>query len=323
MFVSVDKGESWKQVVALPTSGGVQSIANVGIYRIADDPQDPNAMYLASRENGMIYSYDNGETWQKTKGPLSSGFVYSIAVHPKNKCIIFATGGKQIFRSDDCARTWSEMYRESRANVRVSSLAFSYFAPYQIYAAEQNGDVLESYDSGNSWTVNRRFGDDLVHLVTSPLKEGLIYLITRENGFYRSDDSGKTWNSYADKLKGFSQAKKYRRYLLHPTKPDTIFWVSTYGILRSDDRGETWKAMELITPPGSADIYGFAINPKNENEIFYTATIADRTTFFKSLDGGKNWITKKMPSNQIPVVLRFNPTDENKLFLGFTYIPKK
>jgi len=322
MFMSSDKGETWKQMAALPTNEGVKSIATVGVYRIVDDPQDQNAMYLASRDNGILYTYDNAETWQKVKGPLSSGFVYSLAVHPKNKCIIFATNGKQVFRSDDCTRTWAEMYREARGGVVVTSLAFNQFAPYQIYLAEQNGDLLESYDSGNSWTVNRRFGEN-IGITTSPLKEGLIYAITKENGFYRSDDGGKTWNSYVDKLKDFSQAKKYRKHLLHPTKPDTIFWISTYGILRSDDRGETWKAMDLITPPGSADIYAFAINPKNENEIFYTATISDRSTFYKSLDGGKNWITKKLPSGQIPIVLRFNPKDESKLFLGFTYIPKK
>ena len=323
MFTSADKGETWRQIAALPTFEGVKSISGVGVYRIVEDPSDPDAMYLLSRENGLFFTYDNGEAWQRVSKTLNSGFIYGLAVHPKNRCQIFATNGMQVFRSDDCSRSWAEMYRESRADVRISSLAFNQFPPYQLFLAEQNGDLFESFDSGNSWTVNSRLGTALIQIVPSPLKAGLIYLITRETGFYRSDDSGKTWNSMGDKLSQFSQANKYRRYLLHASKPDTFYWVSTYGILRSDDKGETWKAIELLTPPGSAEIYGFAVNPQNENEIYYIATISDRSTFYKTMDGGKNWITKKLPSGQIPVYLRVHEKNANVLFLGFTSLPKK
>jgi photosystem II stability/assembly factor-like uncharacterized protein len=65
------------------------------------------------------------------------------------------------------------------------------------------------------------------------------------------------------------------------------------------------------------------VNPQNDNEIYYTATIGDRSTFYKTLDGGKNWITKKLPSGQIPVYLRVHKKNASVLFLGFTSLPKK
>lgn len=322
MFASTDKGETWAQASTYPTAVGVKSISGVGIYRVTVDPSDPDAMYLASRENGIFYTYDNAQSWQHVNKTLNAGFIYSIAVHPKNRCQIFATNGTQIFRSDDCSRSWAEMYRESRASVRITSLSFNQFSPYEIFLTEQNGDVMVSFDSGNSWTVNARLGLEVIQMTASPLKDGLVFMTTREAGLYRSEDSGKTWTSLSDSMKPFSQAKKYRRFVLHPTKQDTIYWISTYGILRSDNRGDSWTAMELLTPPGSADIYAFAVNPKNDNEIYYTATISDRTTFYKTIDGGKNWITKKMPSGQIPTFLRVHPNNDSMIFLGFTFIPK-
>ena len=45
--------------------------------------------------------------------------------------------------------------------------------------------------------------------------------------------------------------------------------------------------MNLITPPGSANIYGFAVNPQNENEVYYVGTIGNRSLFYKTVDGGK------------------------------------
>lgn len=323
MFVSTDRGESWKQISVLPKADGIKSISNASIYRLYEDPQDSRAMYISTPEDGMFYSFDDGKTWRQPEGVLSDGYVYAVAVHPKNKCVIYATNGRQIFRTDDCLRSWTEVHSELRSNVSVRALAFNYFPPYQLYAAETNGDVLWTFDSGYSWQVSHNFKKRLVNLVASPLKENLLYAVMKEDGLYRSEDGGASWVSLKDKLKKFSGGLEYRRFALHATKPDTVFWISTYGILRSDDRGESWTAMKLITPPGSASIYGFAVNPQNENEVYYTATIGNRSTFYKTADGGKNWTTKKVPSGQLPSVLRAHPNQQSVIYLGFSIPAKK
>lgn len=321
VFISQDKGESWQQVVTLPTPSGVKNIANVSVYRIFDDPQDPDTMYLATRDSGLFFTYYNGVSWQRSADDsFASGYVYGIAVHPKNKCVLYATNGRQVYRSDDCSRHWTEMYRESRSDILINSLAFNYFSPYQIFISESNGDIMESFDSGNSWNVIKRFNTRTYNIMTSPLQEGLAYVTTENQGLYRSDNNGVDWAPLANGLKKYSGAMEYRRLVLHAKNPNTIYWVSTYGILRSDDKGETWNAYNLLTPPGSANIYAFAVNPQNDNELFYTATMGARSTLYKSLDGGKNWITKKLPSGQIPVVLRVHPAKTSVLFLGF-FIP--
>ena len=148
-------------------------------------------------------------------------------------------------------------------------------------------------------------------------------MITNSNGLYVSANGGDNWSNNNAALKKFSGGISYRRHVLHPTLPNTIFWVSTYGILRSNDMGKSWSAYDLITPPGSANIYAFAINPQNENEIYYTATINTKSTFYKSMDGGNTWVTKKMPTGQSPTVLRVHPEQSSVLYMGFTVPPSK
>lgn len=322
MFLSTDKGETWKQIAALPTVEGVKSISGVDVYQVAVDPQDADALYLASRKNGLFYTYDGGSSWQKTVGALGSGFIYSVAVHPKNKCEIYATNGQQVFRSDDCNRSWKEMYREARADVFVTSLAFNYYPPYQVYLAESNGDLLQSVDGGASWEVLQRFKTRLAAVAPSRFDKNLLYVVTRTDGLYRSDDGGGSWVPLREKMSKFSSSLEYRRYLLHPADANTVYWISTYGILVSNDRGDNWQALKLITPPGGVNIYSFAINPKNDKEIYYTATINERSTFYKSVDGGNNWITKKLPSGQLPTVLRVHPEKDSWLYLGFSVPPE-
>jgi hypothetical protein len=80
--------------------------------------------------------------------------------------------------------------------------------------------------------------------------------------------------------------------------------------------------MTLLTAPGSVQIYGFAVNPKNPNHMYYTATANNRSTFYRTVDGGQNWITKRLPSGQIPTALRVHPEQEDWVYVGFTIPPK-
>jgi len=318
MFVSVNQGDTWKQIASWPTTEGVKNISNVSVYKLIEDPSDTKAMYLATRANGLFYTYDDGKTWQHAEGALSTGFIYDVTIHPTNKCTIYASTGSRIYRTDDCSRNWTEVYRESRSGIRTVSLAFSQTSPYKIFAAESNGDVLQSFDSSNSWSILNRFKTNITDIITHPKNTRLMYIITRTNGIYRSYDAGSTWVNLKDKMSDFSGSSTYRRHFIDPDDANRIYWVSTYGILVSETAGDSWSAYDLITPPGSADIYGFAIDTKDHNNIYYTATIGSRSTFYRSIDGGINWETKKLPTAQIPALLRVHPDHPEWVYAGFT-----
>ena len=321
MFVTTNKGEEWQPIVKYPTAEGVQNLSGVSVYRVIPDPHNIETLYWLSRSNGMFFTTDNGQTWQRVKGPLASGFVYDLAIHPTDPCTMYGTNGTFIYKSEDCARTWEEVYRESRSGVGIRAIEFHQFAPYQIFMGSSNGDLLVSNDFGDSWAIARRFGNGVVEIMADPLQTDRLYMTTQSAGLFRSDDGGTSWRSYASGLERYPQALQYRRALLHPTKPDVLYWVSTYGVLVSEDGGTSWKAMSLITPPGSVQIYSFGINPQRDTDIYYTATINGRSTFYRSIDGGQSWITRRLPTGQIPTVLHAHRTNQDWVYLGFTIPP--
>lgn len=322
MFVTTDRGESWKQISVMPDVPETEGLSGVSVYRIFEDPSDPKTMYWASREHGLFYSYTDGTKWQQAEGPLATGFIYSVAVDPENKCTVYASNGRFVYKTTDCNRNWSEVYRETRSDVIISSLDINPFSPHQVYLAETNGDLFQSGDFGQSWNLVHRFKGRLEKIEADRFQDNVLYIATRDRGLGRSDDGGKTWIPLAEKMEAFSKADEYRRFFTHPTKAGMIYWISTYGILVSEDRGNTWKSMTLLTAPGSVQIYGFAINPKDPNQIYYTATTNGRSTFYRTVDGGQNWITKKLPSGQIPTAVRVHPVNGDWIYVGFTIPPK-
>ena len=113
-------------------------------------------------------------------------------------------------------------------------------------------------------------------------------------------------------MKKYSGALEYKHIMFDTTLPDSLLYVAKYGLLKSDDGGITWNPITLITPPATTDILAAAINPDNNQEIFY----ATRATYYKTVDGGKNWITKRLPAKAVPTYLIIDPTDSAILYLG-------
>jgi len=324
VFKSVDRGDKWTAAMALPTAQGVKSISGVKTYRLFEDPGDPNAFYLASRGQGLYYTYDSGDSWSAVSF-FNGKFVYTAAVDPADKCTIYASDGQHIYKSEDCTRTWNLMFTEERSGERVSSMDIDP-SDGSIYAVEIGGDLLVSRDQGRSWQALKRFTTALQDVFIDKSVPGRIYVATQHAYLVRSDDAGANWTDLKDSFKKFNDSKVYYRMSVSKSQKDTIFWISKYGILRSTDAGTTWAELKLLTPPGAVTIYGFAINEKNPNEMYYTGTILGennthvRSTFYKSADGGATWVTQKLPTNTIPVVIKIHPTNDAMLFMGFALL---
>lgn len=321
MFVTTDKGETWQQISTLLTSDGLKKLSDTSVYRIFEDPQDPDALYWASRGKGLYYSYDKGQSWQQVKGPLSNGFIYSVAVHPKDKCLIYASSGLNVYKSEDCTRSWEKVYQEDRANAKVFSLEFRKSPPYQLYMGKENGDFLVSKDARSSWTVLNRFNGKINRIIASRQKKDRIYIASSNLGLRVSNDGAQSWTDLTQNMEEFSGAENYRRIWINPKKAGNIYWASDYGILVSNDAGNSWKALELITSPGSANIWALAVNPNNTNQIYYTATIGNRSTFYYSIDGGNSWTTKELPTGRIPTMLKVHSKENDVIYTGFSIPP--
>ncbi len=323
VFMSADGGENWVQKNTLVTSQGAKSLAAAKVYKIFTDPSDPKALYMGTRGQGLYYSYDSGATWLASPF-MDKKFIYALAVDPKDKCNIYVSDGQHIYKTADCQRSWQLLFTEERPTQRFVALATDHSDSKIIYGAQIGGDVFRSKDGGVSWRIIKNFNFELRDLVIDRSNPKKLYAASYSQGLYRSDDGGESWINISNGFDSFAGSYNFYRLVLNPIDKDSLFWVSKYGILRSNDAGATWSDLKLLTPPGSVNIYGFAINPKNLSEIYYTGTILNdsnknvRSTLYKSVDGGVNWVTRKLPTNTIPTDLLMTRDGSKNIYLGFT-----
>jgi len=318
VFKSYDSGTTWAPKNLFLYSGGAGSIAGVDVLSLVMDPQDNRAIYLASKSSGLLYTYDAASSWMKANA-IGDVAIDSVAVDPINKCTIYITRANTIVKSTDCSRSWIEIYTDTRSSANITALAVDQYNNSVVYAGNNEGDILKSVDGGTEWRVIKRLGDRISKILIDENDTRVIYVATKSKGIFKTITAGADWLDINDDLKQYSGALEYRNLIFDKSLPDSLMLVAKYGLIKTLDGGATWQAIKLITPPATTDIYSLAINPANNQEIYY----ATKSTFYKTLDGGQNWITKKLPTNTVPTFLLIDPLEPNVIYMGLTNINKK
>ena len=312
VYKSIDAGVTWAQKTAFPTAQGVGNIGTASIQALITDPQDHNTIYVGTSENGLLISYNGGETWQAANDEkLQSGSVVSLAVDYKEMCSLYAAIGQKVYVSKNCGRTFEEAYNETRSKVKLNRLVADWYNSGVIYLGLNNGDLLKSSDFGNSWSRVYSFNKSISSILISN-QDSRVILIGTEEGYWKTADAGLNWMDKTDALKDFSQAK-FIFDLKQNSGGSTIVMSNRYGLLRSTDLGETWEAITLLTPAKQVEITALAIDPKDVNTIYY----ASASTFYKTVNGGINWTTQELTDGWIAANLVIDPTDTYNLYLGY------
>ncbi|MBI5022648.1 MAG: hypothetical protein HZC05_00555 [Candidatus Magasanikbacteria bacterium] len=318
IYKSQDKADTWAQKTQiLAVAGAIKNFGNINIISFAFDPSDHNAIYAGSAGNGLFYSYDAGASWQQPT-QITAGAIRSIAIDPKNKCVIYLAVGNQILKSVDCNRNFVSIYQETRVDVALNQIVIDSYNSANLFLGNSAGDLLKSSDGGKSWVVIRHFDNAIAKMVMNPLDMRKIYVATQDYGIFRTGDSGASWVDLNQGLKQYGGAFVFRDLILMDAKAESLLLSSQYGLIKSGDGGVSWTALQLLTPPSGADIKVVAVNPQNPKEIFY----ATPSTFYKSFDGGVKWTTKKLPSTRQPTVLINDPVEPKVMYTAFLKVAK-
>ncbi|MFH2063173.1 MAG: hypothetical protein ABIJ46_03415 [bacterium] len=316
VFKTSDRGDTWLQRVSIPsTDGKPRSFAAVSVVALAQDPQDPNAIYAGTSNNGLIYTYDGGESWEQPT-QVTDGRVPSIAVNPKNKCVVFAAYANRLVRTDDCSRTWKVVYLDARPDRSVTSVLVDRLSPSMVWVSTDGGDVLRSSDGGESWTSVQTFKSPVVKLALVANDGRRVYAATKSNGLWRSDDSGVNWKdlSVAYKKEFSGSTEQVSDLAVGTSDPAVVVMANRYGLIRSRDFGESWEEVPLLTPPKSTVIYSVAVDPKDASYIYYGTA----TTFYRTPNGGTNWIPKTLPSSRVATAILVDEMNSSVLYMGVT-----
>jgi photosystem II stability/assembly factor-like uncharacterized protein len=327
LFLSTNSGESWRSVASIPsTNGRAQSIGEVNVNLMSFDPQDHLALYLATFDRGLFYTYNATKGWNHVAA-LPQATISDVKVDPRDKCVVYAALANRLYRSDDCTRTWKQVYFDNDGRVSVNTIAVDQQNSRNIYIGTSRGEIIKSIDGGEDWRTIQRLGKGIYRLIISPLDSRLIFVATTNNEIYSFTSNSQTnpsnsenietnfnvdnWLDLDDVIGDMNIGSSFRDLIISP-KDGTIFLASEKMILRSPDNGISWETLDLIPPENGATINAIAVNPSDSNDIYYVTD----TTFYRSSDAGVSWKTNKLPTKRAGRELLIDPQTPNVMYLG-------
>jgi hypothetical protein len=162
--VSEDFGKSFTELAVDPDP------QECDIHRVLVHPARPNRIVVVNGIVGMMVSEDGGATFQRMKMPAEADYPDAVVIHPDEPDLMFMSAGVgwpvhwyalgrargTIFRSRDAGKTWERLLGGLPNGQRALFGALTIEARpdgYSLYAADTDGQVFESTDGGERWTI--------------------------------------------------------------------------------------------------------------------------------------------------------------------------
>jgi photosystem II stability/assembly factor-like uncharacterized protein len=283
-------------------------VASIGVLALA--PSNSNVVYVGTGEetvgNGMYRSDDAGKTW-KHIGLEDTRYITGIVVDPKDPNVViasardwFAPGPQRgIFKTTDGGKTWKKVYYKDD-KTSVMDLEVAPDDPRTLYASTYNLQidfanrralgaeslVLKSTDEGDTWqaVAGKGLPDSprgTVGLAVAPANNARRVYAVMNNGFFRTDDGGETWQRSTNDPR-ITGSTFFGKMYVDPVNPDLVYVMQT-SMYRSLDGGKTWASYKGA--PSGEDQHVLWIDPQNTKRIFLGS---DQGAII-SLDGGRTW----------------------------------
>lgn len=310
VYKTVDSGKNWEQKAITDNK---KSLASTSVLCIVIDPKNPNNIILGTVGKGILRSQNAGDTWEQTS--LKQGTINTVAINPKDSNIVYAGGSignlGKMYKSIDNAANFNEIYSETHAKIDIMSILIDHYSPKIIYAGLTNGGFLKSSDSGQSWLATNWFSGPVQAMAMSPKDSRKMYVAIKGRYAYLTKDGGKTWVDLKESLIDFRGANLITA-IEFDTKDDRIVYLgSHFGVTKTIDDGKKWVDTGLLLEPGKFINVAMSVSPKTPDTIY----VGVDTTIHKSVNGGKDWIIKKI-TNSVITSLAIDPKNPKNVFAG-------
>ena len=191
LLFSTDFGQSFTELKVDPDP------VECDIHRVLVHPARPDRIIVANGIVGVMSSDDGGKTWRKNPMPPQADYPDAIVIHPDNPDTVFLTAGVgwpsqwyklgkargKIARSRDGGNTWERLLGGLPNGQRALFSALTIEAwpgGSSLYAVDTDGEVFESLDEGDTWTIIAE---------VPPVSKGEFYrALARDRGKLAVDD---------------------------------------------------------------------------------------------------------------------------------------
>lgn len=234
LFRSDDDGASWELVRSLwnhPTHnaegwfGGGRDTP--GIHSILVDPRDSRRLMIGISCAGVFESSDEGQTWETRNSGMSAEFLpdddpeSGYDPHFVERCaaepdVVWQQNHCGIYRSTDCARTWTEISQPGGPARFGFPIAVDPVDPDVAWVVPGHSDqlrtaidgalcVCRTEDAGRSWQrldagLPQEAAFDVVYRHALDLRGDRLAFGSTTGNLYTSDDRGESWTAVAQNL---------------------------------------------------------------------------------------------------------------------------
>jgi photosystem II stability/assembly factor-like uncharacterized protein len=297
-----DAGRTWKPIF------DAVHVASIGALAIA--ASNPNIIYVGTGEqgrgHGVFKSTNAGATWSSA-GLLEEHFISSIIIDPKNPDLVVAgafgsavpSEPRGLFKTTDGGKSWTRTLSDAEGASGVADIAVAPENPPILYAAlnpppGEPGDrnlagesrIYISADEGTSWKQSGTDGlpakgRGRIGLAIIPGTSGRGVLAIMNQGLYRSNDGGATWQRSTTDPRILGNGY-FSRVFVDPNHPQVVY-VEQTSTYRSNDGGKTFFAFRGA--PSGEDHHVLWIAPDGSNRMILGT---DQGAII-SANGGETW----------------------------------
>jgi photosystem II stability/assembly factor-like uncharacterized protein len=220
-FASNNLGENWSPII-IDTAN--QFFSNIIQFK--------SSSFLSTKNSGIIFSPDNGTTWEKRNEGLGGLFVSKL-IKSKNKLFNVSRkiqGISALFYSTNLGLNWIESKINSEKEYFVNEIiGFN----DNLFIGTHSEGIFRSTNNGNTWYSCSIGLDD--YSPNIPILFALndkIYAIDYSEGVYESGNMGKSWDFIENSPTQVSCVVVYGNKVFAST--------SFHGIYKSEDGCKTW-----------------------------------------------------------------------------------
>ena len=246
------------------------------IHGMAVDPSDPSRLLLATHYGVWRTAPDGTATLVSDTQDDFMGFT----AHPEDADVFFASGHPArggnlgFIRSDDGARTWTEISPGANGPVDFHAMDVSPADPNVVYGLY--GDLQISFDAGETWRVAGTPPADVIGLAASAEDPFTLYAATRA-GLLVSRDGGKSWEA--------AYAARQPASAVEVAQDGTAYaFVVGEGLLRRSQPRQPWQPVN--NDFGDRVLLHLTVDPADPSRVF---AVTDSGAVLASSDGGESW----------------------------------
>lgn len=226
---------------------------------------DPIISKKAVAANIVFQSDDHGKTWHDISKGLDDKQDYEFLAN-ENGLFMPAGAGMYHYKPNDFNPLWNkELFISNPGNIKVCRSG--------MYAIDREGLISKKIAGFNLWTpIFRNFQERNLRTIFETQKGAV--LIGSDNGLFKSNDKGKTWEQVLN-----------NGWVIKIVESEGVLLATNQsGIIRSTDGGETWN---VVISEG-----GVGIDVSNINGGFAAITYNTESKTRRvraSYDFGKTW----------------------------------